>query len=156
MYIQTARFARKNVTPTNRTAEQRWRDWNIKDLKMEWINETAKFSCSVTLACFRKHFRTSFVLYHAINSYRILKKQSFHYAICHFNKYPWRSNTREKRPGGKPRLQYLKQVARNSVTESHSNEKNGLQKFHMESCQPIKKLKDKKWSFKCVWKIVCV
>jgi len=29
----------------------------------------------------------------------------------------------------------------------HSNEKNGLQQFQMENCQPIKRLKDKKRKF---------
>jgi len=46
---------------------------------------------------------------------------------------------------GRPILQYLKQVARNTRSRQlYSNEKNGLQQFQMESCQPIKRLKDKK------------
>jgi len=45
---------------------------------------------------------------------------------------------------GRPQLQYLKQVARNTGAELYSNEGNGLQQFQMESCQPIKRLKDKK------------
>jgi hypothetical protein len=49
-----------------------------------------------------------------------------------------------KRAVGRPRLQYLKQVARNTGAELYSNEKNGLQQFQMESCHPIKILKDKK------------
>ena len=47
-----------------------------------------------------------------------------------------------KKAVGRPRLQYLKQVTRN--TGADSNEKNGLQKIQMESCQPVKRLRDKK------------
>jgi len=49
-----------------------------------------------------------------------------------------------KKAMGRPRLQYLKQVARNTGTELYSNEKNGLQQFQMEIWQPVKRLKDKK------------
>jgi hypothetical protein len=57
-------------------------------------------------------------------------------------KYP------EKKAAGRPRLQYLKQVARNTEADSYTaNEKNGLQQLQMESCQPIKRLKDKKKHF---------
>jgi hypothetical protein len=45
-----------------------------------------------------------------------------------------------KKAAGRPQLQYLKQVA----LQLYRNEKNGLQQFQMESCQPIKSLKDKK------------
>jgi hypothetical protein len=45
-----------------------------------------------------------------------------------------------KRAVGRPRLQYLKQVARHTGAELYSNEKWGLQQFQMESCQPIKRL----------------
>jgi hypothetical protein len=48
---------------------------------------------------------------------------------------------------GRPRLQYLKQVARNTAADSYYVQqwkKNGLQQFQMEGCQPIKRLKDKK------------
>jgi hypothetical protein len=44
----------------------------------------------------------------------------------------------------RPRLQYLKQVARNTRAELYSNEKNGLQQIQMVTCQPIKRSKDKK------------
>ena len=45
----------------------------------------------------------------------------------------------------RPRLQYLKQVARNTGADSYpANEENGLQQIQMESCQPIKRLRDKK------------
>jgi len=44
---------------------------------------------------------------------------------------------------GRPRIQYLKQVARKTEADSY-NEKNGLQQFMRESCQPIKRLRDKK------------
>jgi hypothetical protein len=37
---------------------------------------------------------------------------------------------------GRPRLQYLKQIARN-------NEKNSLQQIQIESCQLIKRFKEK-------------
>jgi len=50
----------------------------------------------------------------------------------------------KKKAVGRPRLQYLKQVARNTEVELYSNEENGLQQFQMESCQPIKRFKDKK------------
>jgi hypothetical protein len=41
--------------------------------------------------------------------------------------------------------QYLKQVARNTESwQLYSNENTGLQQLQMESCQPIKRLKDKK------------
>jgi len=43
-----------------------------------------------------------------------------------------------KKVVGRPQLQYLKQVTRNTVAE-----KNGLQQLQMESCQPIKRVKDK-------------
>jgi hypothetical protein len=44
---------------------------------------------------------------------------------------------------GGPRLQYLKQVARNVGADSftYSSGKNGLQQIQMKSCQPIKRLK---------------
>jgi len=42
------------------------------------------------------------------------------------------------------RLQYLKQVARNRGDDSYRAIKNGLQQIQMESCQPIKRLRDKK------------
>ena len=46
---------------------------------------------------------------------------------------------------GRPRLQYLKQVARNTAADSYTAmEINGLQQFQMESCQPIKRLEVKK------------
>ena len=54
-----------------------------------------------------------------------------------------------KRAVGRPRLQYLKQVARNTSWQLYSNEKNGLQQFQLESCQPIKRLKDKKKMKNC-------
>jgi hypothetical protein len=44
---------------------------------------------------------------------------------------------------GRPRLQYLKQVVKNTGAELYSNEKNGLQHIQMESYQPIKPLRDK-------------
>jgi len=50
-----------------------------------------------------------------------------------------------KKAVGRPRLQYLKQVARNTGDDSYTAmKKNGLQQFQMESCQPIKRLMDKK------------
>jgi hypothetical protein len=45
---------------------------------------------------------------------------------------------------GRPRLQYLKQVARNAGADSYTAMKNGLQQFQMESFQPIKRLRGKK------------
>jgi hypothetical protein len=39
-------------------------------------------------------------------------------------------------------IQYLKKVFRNTGAES--NKKNGFQQLQRESCQPIKRLKDKK------------
>jgi hypothetical protein len=46
---------------------------------------------------------------------------------------------------GRPRLQYLKQVARNTEADSYTAMKRmALQQFQMESCQPIKRLRDKK------------
>jgi hypothetical protein len=50
-----------------------------------------------------------------------------------------------KKAMGKPRLQDLKQVARNTGADSYTAmKKNGLQQFQMESCQPIKRLKNEK------------
>ena len=50
-----------------------------------------------------------------------------------------------KKSVGRPRLRYSKQVARNAGADSYTAMKeNGLQQFQMESCQPIKRLKDKK------------
>ena len=44
----------------------------------------------------------------------------------------------------RPRLRYLKQFARNTGTDGYTAyEKIGLQLFQMESCQPIKRLRDK-------------
>jgi hypothetical protein len=46
---------------------------------------------------------------------------------------------------GRPRLQYLRQVARNTGADSYTAMKiNGLHQFQMESYQLIKRLKDKK------------
>jgi hypothetical protein len=46
---------------------------------------------------------------------------------------------------GRPRLQYLKQVAKkHSSWQLYSNGKNGLQQLQMENCQSIKRLRDKK------------
>jgi hypothetical protein len=46
---------------------------------------------------------------------------------------------------GRPGPQYLKQVAGNTVIQQlYGNEKNGLQQIQMDSCQPIKRLMDKK------------
>ena len=51
----------------------------------------------------------------------------------------------EEKDVGRPRLQYLKQVARNTEADSYTaNEENGLQQFQMESCQLIKRPKNKK------------
>jgi hypothetical protein len=45
---------------------------------------------------------------------------------------------------GRPRLQYLKQVARNTGADSYTAVKiMALQQIQMKSCQPIKRLKDK-------------
>jgi hypothetical protein len=43
---------------------------------------------------------------------------------------------------GRHRLKYLKQVERNMEADSHRATLD-LQKFVMENCQPIRKLKDK-------------
>jgi len=51
----------------------------------------------------------------------------------------------EKKAVGRPQLQNLKQVARNTEADSYTAmERNGLQQFQMESCQPIKRMEDKK------------
>jgi len=51
----------------------------------------------------------------------------------------------EKRAVGRPWLQYLKQVARNTEADGYkANGKNGWQQIQIESCQPIKRLRDKK------------
>jgi hypothetical protein len=49
-----------------------------------------------------------------------------------------------KKAVGRPQLQYLKQVTRNRRRQLYTNENNGLQQIQMESCQPIKRLKDRK------------
>jgi hypothetical protein len=57
--------------------------------------------------------------------------------IKHKEQYP------EKKALGIPQLQYLKQQKHRSWW-LYANEMNGLQQFQMESCQPIKRLKQKK------------
>jgi hypothetical protein len=48
-----------------------------------------------------------------------------------------------KKAVGRPRIKYLKQVARNAGADSYTAmKKNGLQQFQVESCQLIKRLKD--------------
>ena len=49
----------------------------------------------------------------------------------------WTSNFRKQGRRRSP-LQYLKQVTRNRGWQLYRLEKNGLQQFHMESCQSIK------------------
>jgi hypothetical protein len=49
-----------------------------------------------------------------------------------------------KKAMGRPRLKFLKQVARNIRADSYTAMKNDLQQFQMKSCQPIKILKDRK------------
>jgi hypothetical protein len=50
-----------------------------------------------------------------------------------------------KRAVGRPGLRYLKKVARNTAADSCTAMKiSGLQQLQMESCQPIKRLRDKK------------
>ena len=59
------------------------------------------------------------------------------------SKHPWRSNIRKK-GRGKTSTTILKvsfQKHRNWLL--YGNKKNGLQKFQIESCQPIKRMKDK-------------
>jgi hypothetical protein len=46
-----------------------------------------------------------------------------------------------------------KQQPKHYDEQLYSKEKNGLQQFQMESCQPIKRLKDKKKKFKGVSEI---
>jgi hypothetical protein len=45
---------------------------------------------------------------------------------------------------GRPRLQYLKKFARNTGADSYTAMKRMAYNNQMESCQPIKRLKDKK------------
>jgi len=47
-----------------------------------------------------------------------------------------------KKAVGRPRLEYLKQITRNTGADSYTAIKNGLQQFQMESCQSIKILKE--------------
>jgi len=54
-----------------------------------------------------------------------------------------------KKAVGRPRLQYLKQVARNTAADSYTAmERMACKQFQMESCQPIKRLEDKKKKMK--------
>jgi len=51
----------------------------------------------------------------------------------------------KKNAVGRPRLQYLKQDSRNTTADSYRAMKRmACKQFQMESCQPIKRLRDKK------------
>jgi len=60
------------------------------------------------------------------------------------SKHPWRSSI-QKKGRGKTSTTVLKaSCQKHRSWQLYSNEGNGLQQFQMESCQPIKRLKDKK------------
>jgi hypothetical protein len=61
-----------------------------------------------------------------------------------FSKHPWRSNIHKKKGCGKTLSTILKASRQKYRSWKLCNEKNGLQQFQLESCQLIKRLKDKK------------
>jgi len=65
-----------------------------------------------------------------------------YHQVC--SKHPWRSNI-QKKGHGKTSTTILKaSCQKHRSWQLYNNEENGLQQFQMESCQPVKRLKDKK------------